>query len=90
LGHGAVLLLLSGFRQSIFVPGLLSALLAQLEVFGPSLDEGLYAGVALVKGGNGRQNHDSVGRQMMRLEIIVVQEIPEEVTDRESESSLKV
>jgi hypothetical protein len=27
---------------------------------------------------------------MMRLEAIVVQEIPEEVADRESESSLKV
>jgi hypothetical protein len=65
-------------------------LLAQLKVFSPSLDEGLYAGVALAKGGKGRQNHNSVGRQMMRLEIIVVQEIPEEVADRESESSLKV
>jgi hypothetical protein len=90
MDHGTVLLLLSSFRRSILVPGLLTTLLAQLEVFSPSLDEGLYASVALAKGGKGRQNHNSIGRQVMRLEIIVVQEIPEKVTDRESESSLKV
>jgi hypothetical protein len=49
LGHGAVLLFLGGLWQIILVSGLLGALLAQLEVFGPSLDEGLYAGVALAK-----------------------------------------
>jgi hypothetical protein len=65
-------------------------LLSQLEVFSPSLDEGFYASVALAKGGEGRQNHNSIGQQVMRLEIIVVQEILEEVTNRESESSLKV
>jgi hypothetical protein len=29
----------------------LSALLPKLEVFGPSLDKGLYASVALIEGG---------------------------------------
>jgi hypothetical protein len=90
LGHGAVLLFLSGLRRIILVPGLLSTLLAQLEVLGPCLDEGLYAGIALAKGSKGRQDHHRIGRQMMRLEIIVVQEIPEEVTNRKSEPSLKV
>jgi hypothetical protein len=54
------------------------------------LDEGFYAGVALAKSGEGRQNHDSGCRQVVRLEIIVVQEVLEEVTNRESESLLKV
>jgi hypothetical protein len=54
------------------------------------LDEGLYAGVALAKGGEGRESHNSICQQMMRLEIIVVQEIPKKVTNRESESSLKL
>jgi hypothetical protein len=78
-----VLLLLSGFWWSIFVSGLLSTLLAQLEVFDPSLDEGLYVSIALAKGGKGRQNHNSIVRQVVRLEIIVVQEIPEKVTNWE-------
>jgi hypothetical protein len=54
------------------------------------LDEGFYAGVALAKSGESRQNHDGVCRQVVRLEIIVVQEVSEEVTNRESKSSLKV
>jgi hypothetical protein len=29
-----------------------------LEVLGPSLYKGFYAGVALAKGGEGRQSHD--------------------------------
>jgi hypothetical protein len=90
LGHRAILLFLSGLRRIILALGFLGALLVQLEVLGPSLNEGLYAGVALAKGGKGRQDHHRVGWQMMRLEIIVVQEILEEVTDRKSESSLKV
>jgi hypothetical protein len=49
LGHRAVLLFLSGLRRSILVPRFLDALLAQLKVLGPSLDEGLYAGAALQK-----------------------------------------
>jgi hypothetical protein len=90
LGHWAVLLFLSGLRRIILVLGFLGALLAQLKVLGPSLDEGLYAGVALTESGEGRQNHHRICWQMMRLEAVVFQEVPEEVTHRESEPSLKV
>jgi hypothetical protein len=54
------------------------------------LDERLYAGVALAEGDKSQQDHNGVGQQMMRLETIVVHEVPEKVTDRQSESSLKV
>jgi hypothetical protein len=74
----------------ILILGILSFLLPQLEVLGPSLDKGLYVGVALAKGGEGRQSHDSICRKMVWLELIIIQEVPEKVTHWESESSLKV
>jgi hypothetical protein len=46
----------------ILILGLLGTLFPELEIFGPSLDEGLYVGVALAKGGERRQSHDSVCR----------------------------
>jgi hypothetical protein len=61
-----------------------------LEVLGPCLDKGLYAGIALAEGSKGRQDHHRIGRQMMRLEIVMVQEILEEITNWQSESSLKM
>jgi hypothetical protein len=65
-------------------------LFPEVEIFGPSLDEGLYAGVALVKGGESRQSHDCICRQVVGLELIIIQEVPEKVTHREREPSLKV
>jgi hypothetical protein len=85
-----ILLFLSSFRWGIPIPGLLSTLLPQLEVLQPSFDESFYAGVSLTKGGESRLSHDSVFRQMVGLELIVIQEVPEKVTRRESESSLEV
>jgi hypothetical protein len=57
---------------------------------GPPLDEGFYVGVALAKGGECRQSHNSICRQMMGLELVVIQEVLEKITNRESESLLKV
>jgi hypothetical protein len=71
-GHRVILLLLISFRRIIFAPGFLGALFAQLQVLGLGLDKGLYAGKALAESSKGRQNHHRVGRQMMRLQIIVV------------------
>jgi hypothetical protein len=68
----------------------LGALFAQLEVFGPSLGKGLYAGIALTESSKGRHNHHRVCRQMMRLQAVVVQEVSEEIANRQSEASLKV
>jgi hypothetical protein len=54
------------------------------------LGKGLYAGKTFAEGGKGRQDHHRVCRQMMGLQAIGVQEVPEEVRYRQSEASLKV
>jgi hypothetical protein len=54
------------------------------------MDEGLYANVALAKGGESRQSHDSICQQIVGLELIIVQEVLEKVTHQESEPSLEV
>jgi hypothetical protein len=53
LGHGAILLFLSSFWRIALALGFLGALFAQLEVFGPSLGKGLYAGIALAESRKG-------------------------------------
>jgi hypothetical protein len=50
-----------------------------LEVFCPSLRKGLYAGEALAEGGKRGQDHHCVSRQMVGLQLIGIQEVPEEV-----------
>jgi hypothetical protein len=65
-------------------------LFSELEIFGPSLDEGLYVSIALTKDGESRLSHDSICRQMVGLELIIIQEVPAKVTHQESEPSLKV
>jgi hypothetical protein len=54
------------------------------------LDEGLNAGISFIESGKGRQSHDSVCRQMVGLQLKVIQEVPEEIARWESEASLKV
>jgi hypothetical protein len=90
LGHRAILLFLISFWRIILAPGFLGTLFAQLEVFGLSLGKGLYAGIALTESSKGRQNHHRVCRQVMRLQDIVIQEVPEEVANRQSKASLKL
>jgi hypothetical protein len=63
---------------------------AQLEVFCPCLGKGLYAGKTLAESSKGRQNHHRICQQMMRLQVVGIQEVLEEVANRQSEASLKV
>jgi hypothetical protein len=90
LGHRPILLFLSCFRRVILAPGLLNDLLAQLELFCPSLGKGLYAGKTLAEGGKGRQNHHRICRQMVGLQVIGIQKVPEEVANRQTKASLKM
>jgi hypothetical protein len=43
------------------------------------LGEGLYAGEAFAESGEGRENHHSIRRDMVRLQVVGVEEVPEEV-----------
>jgi hypothetical protein len=88
MGRSFFSLVASG--RGILIPGLLDTLFPEQEIFGPSLDEGLYASIALAKGSESRLSHDSICRQMVGLELIIIQEVPKKVTHRESEPSLKV
>jgi hypothetical protein len=80
LGHGAVLLLLRRFRRVILAPGLLlDNLLSQLEVLRPGLGERLYAGEAFAEGSEGGEDHHRVRQDMVGLQLVGVEEVPEEV-----------
>jgi hypothetical protein len=50
-----------------------------LEILCPSLGEGLYAGEAFTESGEGRENHHRVHWDMVRLQVVSVEEVPEEV-----------
>jgi hypothetical protein len=43
------------------------------------LGEGFYAGEAFAEGSEGGEDHHRVGRDMVRLQIIGVEEVPEEI-----------
>jgi hypothetical protein len=43
------------------------------------LGEGLYAGEAFAESGEGRENHHRVRRDMVRLQVVGVEEVLEEV-----------
>jgi hypothetical protein len=91
LGHGAVLLLLSHLRRVVLALGLLlDNLLPQLEELRPSLGEGLYAGEAFTEGSKGGEDHHRIRRDVVRLQIVGVEEVPEEVRHRQTKAPLEV
>jgi hypothetical protein len=54
------------------------------------LGKGLYAGEAFTKGSEGREAHHGIGRDMMRLQVVGVEEVPEEVRRRQTKAPLEV
>jgi hypothetical protein len=57
----------------------LDDLFPQLEILCPSLGEGFYAGEAFAEGSKGGEDHHRVHRDMVRLQVVCVEEVPEEV-----------
>jgi hypothetical protein len=54
------------------------------------LGKGLYAGIAFAKGSEGGEDHHRVRRDMVRLQVIGVEDVPEEVRRRQAETPLEV
>jgi hypothetical protein len=78
-------------RWVVLAPGLLlDNQLPQLEVLRPSLGERLYAGKAFAEGSKGREDHHSVRRDMVRLQLVGVEEVSEEVRRRQTKAPLEV
>jgi hypothetical protein len=50
-----------------------------MEVLRPRLGEGLYAGEAFAERGEGGEDHHRVRWDMVRLQVVGVEEVPKEV-----------
>jgi hypothetical protein len=63
---------------------------AKRKEFGPQIYGGVQAEIGLAEGGKRRKCHDGVGRKVVWLKPESIEEIPEEVAYRKSESTVKM